>query len=130
MTAFHRRQHDARDDTKHQPRSEPAGTAQPLGPGCTVCFRARTPLALRRVLHVFLGRRDIPADKTIHSRFAHLEGTMLMMDDTQGEVVLITAYRNRRGLRRLRAKAKYDCCDGQGRPRPQVWDDRPQGNQS
>ena len=35
-------------------------------------------------LHVFLGRRDIPADKEIHSRFAHLEGTMLVMDDTQG----------------------------------------------
>ncbi len=75
-------------------------------------------------LHVFLGRRDIPADKEIHSRFAHLEGTMLVMDDTQGEVVLITAYRNRRGLRRLRAKAKYDRCDGRARPRHQVWDDR------
>ena len=81
-------------------------------------------------LHVFLGRRDIPADKKIHSRYAHLEGTMLVMDDTQGEVVLITAYRNRRGLRRLRAKAKYDCCDGQARPRHQVWDDRLHNEQS
>ena len=81
-------------------------------------------------LHVFLGRRDIPADKEIHSRFAHLEGTMLVMDDTQGEVILITAYRNRQGLRRLRVKAKYDRCDGQARPRPQVWGGLPQGKQS
>ena len=81
-------------------------------------------------LHVFLGRRDIPADKEIHSRFAHLEGTMLVMDDTQGEVVLITAYRNRRGLRRLRGKAKYDRSDSQARSRHQVWAERPQGKQS
>ena len=75
-------------------------------------------------LHVFLGRRDIPADKEIHSRFAHLEGTMLVMDDTQGEAILITAYRNRRGLKQLRARAKYDRCDGKCGPRRYAWGDQ------
>ena len=59
-------------------------------------------------LHIFLGRRDIPADRTISRRYGDLEGTTLMLDDTQGEAVLITAYRNRRALKQIRAEAKYD----------------------
>ena len=59
-------------------------------------------------LHIFLGKRDIPQDKRTYRRFAHLEGTTLVMDDTQDEAVLITAYRNRRALKQIRSKAKYE----------------------
>lgn len=61
-------------------------------------------------LHVFLGRRDLPMDKAIYQRFAHLEGTTLILDDTHAEPVLITVYRNRRGTKRIRSKAKYERC--------------------
>lgn len=57
-------------------------------------------------LHVFLGRRDIPADKESQRRFGHLEGTVLVLADDQ-ELVLITAYRNRDGLKDIRTKTKY-----------------------
>jgi hypothetical protein len=59
-------------------------------------------------LHVFLGRKDIPKSKELRSRFARLEGTTLVMDDTREEPVLITVYRNRRALKQIRLKAKYD----------------------
>ncbi|GAC1645729.1 MAG: hypothetical protein NVS4B8_17410 [Herpetosiphon sp.] len=70
-------------------------------------------------LHVFLGRRDIPQDKETSSRFGHLEGTTLVMDDTGVDVVLITTYRNRRALKKIRSKAKYDRsgCTSGGRER-------------
>jgi hypothetical protein len=58
-------------------------------------------------LHVFLGRRNIPSDKTIYRRFARLEGTVLVLDDTGHEIVLITTYRNRRSAKRIRVKTKY-----------------------
>ncbi len=61
-------------------------------------------------LHVFLGKRDLPVDRILARRFAHLEGTTLVMDDRSHEVVLITAYRNRRGLKQIRAKRKYERC--------------------
>ncbi len=60
------------------------------------------------VLHVFLGRRDIPTDKSLYRRFAHLEGTTLILDDTHPEIFLITAYRNRQGFKQIRRKSKYD----------------------
>ncbi len=60
------------------------------------------------VVHVFLGKRDIPRDKATYQRFARLEGTVLVLDDTYGEVVLITAYRNRQALKHIRPKTKYD----------------------
>ncbi len=60
------------------------------------------------VLHVFLGKRDIPTDKLTYQRFSRLEGTVLVLDDTRAEVVLITAYRNRQALKNIRPKAKFD----------------------
>ena len=63
-------------------------------------------------VHVFLGRRDLPADKTMYQRFARLEGTTLVLDDTDTEPVLITVYRNRRGIKRIRSKTKYERCRG------------------
>ncbi len=59
-------------------------------------------------LHIFLGRRDIPKASDIARCFAHLEGTVLIMDDTADVPVLITAYRNRRGLKAIRTKTKYN----------------------
>lgn len=58
-------------------------------------------------LHVFLGRRDIPADKESQRRFGHLEGTVLVLADDDQELILITAYRNRDGLKDIRTKTKY-----------------------
>lgn len=60
------------------------------------------------VLHVFLGRRNIPADKVTQKRFSHLEGTVLIVDDTGADAVLITVYRNRQALKHIRSKAKAD----------------------
>ena len=59
-------------------------------------------------LHVFLGRRDIPTDKATYRQFAHLEGAVLVINDTPEEAILLTAYRNRRGLKGIRTKSKYD----------------------
>lgn len=58
--------------------------------------------------HVFLARRDMPADRQLRRQFERLEGTTLVMCD-QGDVpVLITAYRNRNAWKQIRRKAKYD----------------------
>jgi hypothetical protein len=57
------------------------------------------------VLHVFLGRKDIPYDE--FRKVERLEGTVLVMDDTHPEPVLITVYRNRRALKSIRSKQKY-----------------------
>jgi len=59
-------------------------------------------------LHVFLGRRDLPGDKATYQRFAHLEGTTLVLDDQYINPVLITVYRNRRGTKQIRRKSKYE----------------------
>ena len=59
-------------------------------------------------LHVFLRRRDIPRDKSIYQQFARLEGTILVIREDDTRSVLITAYRNRNGLKAIRTKAKYD----------------------
>lgn len=62
------------------------------------------------VIHIFLGRRDIPVDKEIQRQFGHLEGTTLVMDKAANKLTLITAYRNRRGFKQIRTKSKYDRC--------------------
>ena len=59
-------------------------------------------------LHIFLGGRDIPAEKAVAQRFGRLEGTVLVLSAAEDEPYVITAYRNRRGLKQLRIKAKYD----------------------
>lgn len=59
-------------------------------------------------LHVFLGRRDMPASKTVARRFGHLEGTVLVFTRATDEPMLITAYRNRRAFKAIRSKATYD----------------------
>lgn len=58
-------------------------------------------------LHIFLAGRDIPADKATDRRFGHLEGTVLVLT-ADADPTLITAYRNRRGFKAVRAKATYD----------------------
>lgn len=58
-------------------------------------------------LHIFLGRRDIPADKETQRRFGQLEGTVLVIAETAHGMLLITAYRNREALKRIRSKVRY-----------------------
>lgn len=60
------------------------------------------------VVHVFLGQRDIPNDRDIQQQFGRLEGTTLVLNETRDSLVLITAYRNRRGYKQIRSKTKYD----------------------
>jgi|HigsolmetaAR201D_1030396.scaffolds.fasta_scaffold42774_2 hypothetical protein len=57
------------------------------------------------VLHVFLGRKDIPYNES--RNLERLEGTVLVMDDSYTDPVLITVYRNRRALKSIRSKQKY-----------------------
>lgn len=57
--------------------------------------------------HVFLGRRDMPKEAELCRRYAHLEGVVLVLDDTGDAPVLLTVYRNRSGLKAIRTKAKY-----------------------
>lgn len=59
-------------------------------------------------LHVFLARRDIPTNKMLAQRYGRLEGTTLVLHCVNGGWTLITAYRNRRGLKAVRQKTKYD----------------------
>ena len=59
-------------------------------------------------LHVFLGGRDIPADRTLARQYGRLEGTMLVLHLSADEAILVTTYRNRRGLKAVRTKTKYD----------------------
>jgi hypothetical protein len=59
-------------------------------------------------LHVFLGARDIPNDKEAARRYSRLEGTTLILAHAPDSLVLVTVYRNRRGFKAARAKAKYD----------------------
>ncbi|MEN9937396.1 MAG: hypothetical protein RLZZ387_3975 [Chloroflexota bacterium] len=61
------------------------------------------------VLHVFLGRRDMPRDLERYRRYAHLEGVVLVVNDTGDAPVLLTVYRNRAGLKDIRCKARYEC---------------------
>lgn len=64
------------------------------------------------VLHIFLGRRDIPTDRATFQKYHHLEGATLVINDAGKTPVLITVYRNRRALRDIRRKQKYDRAAG------------------
>jgi hypothetical protein len=59
-------------------------------------------------MHVFLGRRDLPGERHTYQRYARLEGTVLVLRDRGSHLVLITVYRDRQGLRAIKAKAPYD----------------------
>jgi hypothetical protein len=59
-------------------------------------------------LHIFLGRRHLPNDRATLRQYARLEGTVLVLEEAAQDATLITAYRNRRGLKQIRAKTKYD----------------------
>jgi hypothetical protein len=59
-------------------------------------------------MHVFLGRRDLPGERELYQRYARLEGTVLVLHDYGSHLVLITVYRDRQGLRSIKAKAPYD----------------------
>ena len=72
-------------------------------------------------LHIFLGRRDIPKASDVARHFSHLEGTVLVVDDTAGVPVLITAYRNRHGLKAIRLKTKYDRGTGHSKVASSSW---------
>lgn len=59
-------------------------------------------------LHVFLGGRDIPGEKAVARRYGRLEGTVLVLSTDDDDLTMITAYRNRRGFKAIRAKVVYD----------------------
>lgn len=56
------------------------------------------------VVFYFLGRRDLPEALRRQDRYAKLEGVTLLVGQ-DGEV--ITSYRNRTALGKIRRKAKY-----------------------
>ena len=59
------------------------------------------------VLHIFLGKKDIPAADRRNPGIRKLEGTTLIIDSfTHAEV--ITVYRNKQALKSIRRKSKYD----------------------
>ncbi len=58
-------------------------------------------------LHIFLGKRDIPANDQRNDRFARLEGVTVLVDSKRMQTV-ITVYRNREASRAFVRKAKYD----------------------
>src|SRR5215213_8032440 len=66
------------------------------------------PIHCAGALHIFLRRCDIPKDKLANDRFARLEGTVLVVNVQRATPVLITVYRNRKSLKQIRSKAKYD----------------------
>lgn len=58
-------------------------------------------------LHIFLGRRNLLQDRNSKRQYAHLEGTVLVLSDSEQDSTLITVYRNRQALRMIKAKAKH-----------------------
>ena len=59
------------------------------------------------VKHVFLGKRDIPTADKSDPRVTRLEGTTILLDSKNCDV-LITVYRNRKAFKAIRRKAKYN----------------------
>ena len=55
------------------------------------------------VIFYFLGRRDLPESFRKEARYARLEGTTLLVS-LEGD--LITSYRNKKALKKIRKKAK------------------------
>jgi hypothetical protein len=60
------------------------------------------------VVHIFLGRRDIPQDRVTYKKFAHLEGTIVLYEREGTTITVVTAYRDRNGCKDIRKKKKYD----------------------
>lgn len=58
------------------------------------------------VIHCFLRKKDIPAGDRRDDALRRLEGTTVLLDPLKGEEV-ITTYRNRHALSKIRAKPKY-----------------------
>ncbi len=58
--------------------------------------------------HVFLGRRDLAPYRELARRFARLEGTTLLLEYQEDLVTGITIFRNRRGLKEIRKKTRYN----------------------
>ncbi len=56
-------------------------------------------------LFVFLGGRDIPDEFRMDDHFVRLEGTILILSHDGDS--LITAYRNKKGLKDIRKKQKW-----------------------
>lgn len=56
-------------------------------------------------LFVFLGQRNIPDECKADDRLAKLEGTTLVMSKDGSS--LITAYKNKRGLKKVLKKCKF-----------------------
>ena len=59
------------------------------------------------VLHIFLGRRDIPESDQRYSFITRLIGTTILIDSHDTKTVL-TAYRNRESIRKDRRKQKFN----------------------
>ena len=56
-----------------------------------------------------LRKRDIPQDDRNKSEITRLEGTVILTGFTQdGNLEIITAYRNKSAFKALRSKTKYD----------------------
>ena len=53
----------------------------------------------------FLAKRDIPRQDLVDTSKARLEGSVVMFDKEEKEI--ITVYRNRRAYKEIRRKAKY-----------------------
>ena len=60
------------------------------------------------MLHYFLGQRHIRYDDRANDRINHLAGTIVLIESSTGTEV-VTVYRNRRGAKKIRAKAKFNC---------------------
>jgi hypothetical protein len=58
-------------------------------------------------MHVFLGDRNLPRDRALYQRYAHLEGTVLVVQAAWPRR-LVTVYRNRQALKAIRAKKPYN----------------------
>ncbi|HEB64167.1 MAG TPA: DUF4258 domain-containing protein [Chloroflexi bacterium] len=58
-----------------------------------------------KAVHCFLGRRDIPPEYRSRPELMRCEGTVVVLDAHTGTKVL-TVYRNRQALKRIRRKAK------------------------
>lgn len=66
-----------------------------------VCRYGRS-IRVAGALHRFLGRKDIPPED--RKQKCRLEGTIVLLDE--GTRMVITAYRNRQGLKRIRCKQR------------------------
>jgi hypothetical protein len=62
------------------------------------------------VMVYILRKRDIPSNDRNKSEITRLEGTTVLTEFTQdGNLDIITTYRNKSAYKSFRCKAKYDC---------------------